>query len=65
MGNRMETSAVCVRCGGAIIRLNPDFKMCSTCQKWAEERARDLIKKRNRPGGKSRRYKLKIGMLKK
>lgn len=65
MANRMDDVAVCVRCGGVIIKINPDYKMCSACQAWVEENVRELIRKRKSRHGSPTRYRLKVKMLKK
>lgn len=65
MANRIEQEAVCVRCGGLLIDLDSDYKMCSVCQKWVEENVRELIRKRKARHGSPTRYRLKIGKLRK
>ena len=63
MSNRIEDDSTCIRCGGVIVDLNPEMKMCSACQKSVNLSAIDRIKYRKERTGKVKRIKMKIGML--
>jgi len=65
MGSRLD-SGRCVRCGDALIELDPPLQMCTKCQKWANGKALELIANRKQmtPEHKKNRRKLKVGMLK-
>jgi hypothetical protein len=64
MATRLD-SGRCVRCGNALIEINPALQMCSACQKWANSKAQALIagRKQMAPEHKRNRRKLKVGML--
>ena len=61
--SRVEDDCTCVRCGGVIISLNPQLKMCAACEKDVNISALDRIKYRKERTGKVKRIKMKIGML--
>jgi hypothetical protein len=64
--NRVEDDdAVCVMCGGVIIDLKPDLKMCSKCQKIAEAAALKQIKNFKSRTGNVKRIVFKTNKLKK
>ena len=63
MSNRVEDDSTCTRCGGVIIELDADLKMCSKCRKEVQASASDRIKYRKERTGKVKRIKMKIGKL--
>lgn len=64
MSNRAEDDSTCTRCGGVIIELDADLKMCSKCRKEVNASAMDRIKYRKERTGNVKRIKMKIGILK-
>ena len=63
MSNRAEDDSTCTRCGGVIIELDADLKMCSKCRKEVQTSAADRIKYRKERTGKVKRLKMKVGIL--
>jgi hypothetical protein len=61
MSSRLNQEAVCLKCGGPIISMNPALKMCSVCEKAICAVASLKVKNRKNPD--VRRWKLKVGML--
>jgi hypothetical protein len=65
MATRLD-SGRCLRCDTVLIEIDPRLQLCGVCRKWADEKAMDLIAKRNQTNNehKRNRRKLKVGMLK-
>jgi len=65
MATRLD-SGRCVRCGTALIEIDPLLQMCTECQKWANAKAQALIASRKQMNTehKQNRRKLKVGILK-
>ena len=60
--SRLGSESVCIKCGGIILELNPNLKMCSQCEKDVCKKATIMIDHR-KEDPKGKRYKLKIGKL--